>query len=131
MVHLVGMTLAYFAVFSVVTLITILLFTLLTRYNDWEEIAKGNMAASMALGGKVFGVANIVHFAIRSNDTMVQTGIWGLIGLLLLLVIYQVFEWITPKLNINNEIASGNKAVGFMSMIFSISFSFVIGSSIS
>ena len=76
MVHLVGMTLAYFTVFSVVTLITILLFTLLTRYNDWEEIAKGNMAASMALGGKVFGVANIVHFAIRSNDTMVQTGIW-------------------------------------------------------
>lgn len=130
MVHLVGMTLAYFAVFSV-TLITILLFTLLTRYNDWEEIAKGNMAASMALGGKVFGVANIVHFAVRSNDTMMQTGIWGLIGLLLLLVIYQVFEWITPKLNINNEIASGNKAVGFMSMIFSISFSFVIGASIS
>jgi len=130
LVHLVGMTLAYFAVFSV-TLITILLFTLLTRYNDWEEIAKGNMAASMALGGKVFGVANIVHFAVRSNDTMMQTGIWGLIGLLLLLVIYQVFEWITPKLNINNEIASGNKAVGFMSMIFSISFSFVIGASIS
>lgn len=122
--------LAYFAVASLIVVITVLVFTLLTKYNDWEEIAKGNTAASMVLGGKVFGVGNIVHYAIISNETLMQSAMWGCIGLVLLLAVYLCFEWLTPKLNVNNEIAAGNKAVGLMSMFFSITFSFVIGASI-
>ena len=122
--------LAYFAVASLLVVLTVFVFTMLTKYNDWEEIGKGNMAASMVLGGKVFGVGNIVHYAIISNETLMQSAIWGCAGLVLLLAVYLCFEWLTPKLNVNDEIAAGNKAVGFISMFFSITFSFVIGASI-
>jgi len=122
--------LAYFAVASLLVVLTVFVFTMLTKYNDWEEIGKGNLAASMVLGGKVFGVGNIVRFAIISNETLIQSAIWGCIGLVLLLAVYLCFDWLTPKLNVNDEIAAGNKAVGFISMFFSITFSYVIGASI-
>lgn len=130
MLQNVFMTLSYFGAFSVLTVAAVTLFCLITKYNDWEEIAKGNLAAGMALGGKVFGVGNIVHYAILSNDSMIFTTVWAAVGVFLLLLIYQAFEWLTPKLDVNGEIEKGNKAVGFISMIFSITFSFVIGASI-
>ncbi|HEY9059044.1 MAG TPA: DUF350 domain-containing protein [Pseudobacteroides sp.] len=121
----------FFLATSVVVLIAILIFDLIVRYKVWEEIQKGNMAVAMSTGGIVAGVANIMHFAIMSNDSIYNTAIWGGIGTLLLLVVYFAFELLTPKLNVSEEIGKGNRAVGFISMIFSISFSFIIGASIS
>lgn len=131
MLEPIALTLAYFAVATAIILITVYVFVGLTRYNDWEEIKKGNLAAGMTLGGKIFGVGNILHFAIRSNDTLIQTTLWGIIGLILLMLVYLLYEWLTPNLNVNEEIGSGNKAVGFISMAFSITFSFIIGACIS
>lgn len=124
-------TLTCFAVSSLVILLTIFIFIKLTRYNDWEEITKGNIAAAMALGGKVLGVGNIMRFAIVTNEGPGQTVLWGLIGMFLLILVYLFFEWLTPRLDVNREIASGNVAVGLLSMVFSITFSFIIGASIS
>ncbi len=124
-------TLTCFMISSLIILLTIFVFIKLTRYNDWEEINRGNAAAAMALGGKVFGVGNIMRFAILSNDNPAQTVIWGLLGMVLLILVYLAFEWLTPRLNVNNEIAAGNNAVGLMAMVFSITFSSIIGASIS
>jgi putative membrane protein len=110
---------------------TIFVFTRVTRYNDWEEIARGNVAAALALGGKVFGVANIIRFSILSNSSASQTVFWGVLGAALMVIIYLLFEWLTPKLNVNQEIASGNTAVGLISLVFSVAASYVIGASIS
>lgn len=124
-------TLTCFAVSSLIILLTIFIFIKLTKYNDWEEISKGNAAAAMALGGKVFGVGNIMRFAVVTNNSPGQTVIWGAIGLALLILVYLAFEWLTPRLDVNREIASGNLAVGLLAMVFSITFSFIIGASIS
>lgn len=124
-------TLACFVVASLIILLTILVFVRLTRYNDWEEIRKGNAAAALALSGKVFGVGNIMRFAIVTNISPLDTLLWGAIGLALLILVYLCFEWLTPRLNVNEEIGSGNVAVGLMAMIFSVAFSYVIGASIS
>lgn len=124
-------TLTCFIISSLIILFTVFVFVKLTKYDDWAEITKGNAAAAMALGGKVFGVGNIMRYAIITNDTPGQTVIWGLVGLALLILVYLAFEWLTPRLNVNDEIASGNIAVGLMAMIFSITFSFLIGASIS
>lgn len=124
-------TLTCFAVSSLIILFTIFIFVKLTKYNDWEEISKGNAAAAMALGGKVFGVGNIMRFAVVTNNSPGQTVIWGVIGLALLILVYLAFEWLTPRLDVNREIASGNLAVGLLAMVFSITFSFIIGASIS
>lgn len=121
----------FFLATSAVVLVATFIFNLLTSYKIWAEIQKGNMAVAMATGGIVAGVANIMHFAISSNDSVVKTAIWGGIGTALLLIVYFAFELLTPKLNVSEEIGNGNRAVGFISMIFSISFSFIIGASIS
>jgi len=120
-----------FLIAAAIIMATIFVFIRVTRYNDWKEIAGGNVAAALALGGKIFGVANIIHFAIITNTSPVHTILWGVIGAVLLIMVYLMFEWLTPRLNVNSEIASGNVAVGLISMIFSVAASFVIGGSIS
>jgi len=124
-------TLTCFLISMAIILATVFVFTLVTRYNDWEEIARGNVAAALALGGKVFGVANIIRFSVLSNSSASQTIFWGVLGAALMVIIYLLFEWLTPKLNVNKEIASGNTAVGLISLVFSVAASFVIGASIS
>lgn len=124
-------TLTCFIVASLIILLTIFVFVKVTKYNDWEEIKKGNTAAGMTLGGKIFGVGNIMRFAIVSNTGPLDTVIWGLTGMALLILVYLAFEWLTPRINVNEEIASGNMAVGFMSLAFSVAISYVIGASIS
>lgn len=116
---------------TLMILLTIFLFTKLTKYNDWEEIAKGNLAAALALGGKIFGVANVMRFAITTNNNALEVIFWGMVGLALQMLIYLTFEWLTPHLNVNKSIAQGNVAVGFMSLSFSVAFSYLIGASIS
>jgi len=66
-------TLTCFLISMAIILCTIFVFTLVTRYNDWEEIRQGNVAAALALGGKVLGVANIIRFSVLSNSSASQT----------------------------------------------------------
>jgi putative membrane protein len=58
---------------------------------------------------------------------MVQSLIWAGYGFILLLVSYFIFEFLTPYFKIDEEIKKDNKAVGLLSMMISISFSYVIG----
>ena len=108
-----------------------LLFNLVTKYQIWDEIRQGNVAVALSTGGIILGVANIMHFAIRSNDSLVTTLLWGGFGTLLLLAVYAAFELFTPVLPVSEEIGKGNKAVGLISFFYSLAFSFVIGASIS
>ena len=55
---------------------------------------------------------------------------WGVFGFLLLLIGYFIFEFLTPKFNIDEEIQNENRAVGFISMVMSIGLSYVIGAGI-
>lgn len=121
----------YFIGTSVVVLIAVFIFDLLTRYKVWEEINRGNMAVSFAAGGIALGVSNIMRYAISANDSLAMTVLWGGIGTVALLIVYFAFEILTPKLNVSEQIGKGNQAVGFISFIFSLAFSFIIGASIS
>ncbi|GAB3803873.1 DUF350 domain-containing protein [Virgibacillus kimchii] len=123
-------TAAGYSVVVLCTLVFLAVFELVTSYKNWEEIKKGNFAVAMATGGKIFGIANIFRFSIEQNDTLIQNIGWGAYGFLLLLIGYFIFEFLTPKLNVDKEIGKGNNAVGFMSMIISIGLSFVIGANI-
>jgi putative membrane protein len=106
-------------------------FELVTKYKNWEEIQNGNIAVAMATGGKIFGISNIFRYSIEQNDSLVTMISWGVFGFVLLLVGYFIFEFLTPKFNIDDEIKNDNRAVGFIAMIISIGLSFVIGAGIS
>lgn len=106
-------------------------FELVTKYNNWDEIKNGNLAVAMATGGKIFGIANIFSHSIMHNDSLMTMIVWGVYGFILLLIGYFIFEFLTPKFKIDEEIKNDNRAVGFISMIISIGLSFVIGAGIS
>jgi putative membrane protein len=131
LLHQLESSLACLLVSGLIVLLTACLFIKITRYNDWAEIARGNPAAALALGGKVLGAANVMRVAVHTNSGVVDTVVWGLVGMVLLLLTYLVFEWVTPRLNVNRAIAEGNVAVGIMSMVFSLALSMLIGASIS
>ena len=120
--------------YSVVILCLVLflaVFELVTKYRNWEEIKKGNVAVAMATGGKIFGIANIFRHSISHNDTIITTIGWGVFGFFLLLIGYFIYEFLTPKFKIDEEIENDNRAVGFISLVISVGLSYVIGAGIS
>lgn len=120
----------FFVATSVVILISVFIFDLLTKYKVWQEIRKGNMAVALSTGGIVLGTANIMKNAISVNDSLLTTIMWGGIGAAALLIVYLLFELLTPKLNVSEEIGKGNNAVGLISLVFSLAFSLIIGACI-
>lgn len=123
-------TLAFFSVAVVALIVFLAIFELVTKYKDWEEIKNGNLSVAMATGGKIFGICNLFRFAILNNDSVLHSLIWAGYGYILLLAAYFIFEFLTPYFKIDEQIQKDNKAVGFLSMIISISMSYVIGASV-
>ncbi|WP_040950389.1 DUF350 domain-containing protein [Gorillibacterium massiliense] len=123
-------TLAYYSVAAIALILFMVIFNRITKYNDWEEIKKGNVAVAMATGGKIFGICNIFRFAILNNDSLLESLAWAGFGFVLLIVSYYLFEILTPYFKIDEEIKNGNNAVGLISFLISVSISFVIGASV-
>ncbi|MGP4075760.1 DUF350 domain-containing protein [Halobacillus sp. K22] len=123
-------TAARYSVVILCLVVFMAVFEIVTSYNNWKEIKNGNLAVAMATGGKIFGIANIFRFSIEHNDSLLQTMGWGLFGFILLLSGYFIYEFLTPSFKIDEEIATDNRAVGFMSFIISVGLSYVIGANI-
>ncbi|WP_164668432.1 DUF350 domain-containing protein [Virgibacillus doumboii] len=123
-------TAARYSVVILCTIVFLSLFELVTSYRNWQEIKHGNFAVAMATGGKIFGIATIFRYSIEHNDTLFESIGWGVFGFILLLLGYIIFEFLTPTINVDEEIGKGNNAVGLISMIISIGLAFVIGASI-
>jgi putative membrane protein len=130
MVHAMNMTVLFFVVSAAILLVSFYVIELTTKYKDWEELKKGNLSVAIATGGKLLGIANILRFAISSNDSLVDTIVWGVTGLILLIVIYFLFNLFTPKFDIDKAIAEDNRAIAVLSAFISIAFSYIIGASI-
>lgn len=124
-------TAGYFSVVVLCLIVSMVLFELVTKYKNWEEIRKGNLAVAMATGGKIFGVANIFRYSIEQHNSLPQMIGWGLFGFILLVIAYLLFEFLTPQFHIDKEIEEDNRSVGFISLTISVGLSFVIGASIS
>lgn len=46
--------------------------------------------------------------------SLLAAAAFGLLGIALLALGFKAFEWITPKLNVEEELTKGNMAVGVM-----------------
>ncbi|MBO8156404.1 MAG: DUF350 domain-containing protein [Bacillaceae bacterium] len=123
-------TAARFSVVILCAIVFLAIFELVTKYNNWQQIRKGNFSVAMATGGKIFGIANIFRFSIEHNDSLLESIGWGTFGFLLLLTGYFIFEFLTPSFRIDDEIEADNRAVGFISMVISVGLSFVVGATI-
>ncbi|WP_054955942.1 DUF350 domain-containing protein [Paenibacillus dakarensis] len=128
--HPVGVLVGYFSVAILALIVYLSCFEWVTKYNCWKEIQKGNVAAAMATGGKIFGICNVMRFSIDSNTSVYGMLKWSFIGFLLLLAAYLLLEFLTPVFSIDEEISKDNRAVGLIVLIITVSLSFVIGASI-
>ncbi|KOO52406.1 DUF350 domain-containing protein [Viridibacillus sp. FSL E2-0187] len=120
--------------FSVVVLCLILsmvIFEIVTKYKNWVEIKRGNVAVALATGGKILGVCNIFRYSIEKHNSLAEMMGWGLFGFILLIFAYVLFEFMTPTFKVDEEIEKDNRSVGFISFTISVGLSFVIGASIS
>lgn len=128
--HPLGALLGYFTVAILGLVVFLSFFEMVTKYKCWKEIRKGNVAVAMATGGKIFGICNILRFSIEAGASIYETMKWSLVGFLLLLLAYFLFEFMTPVFSIDDEIAADNRAVGLIALIISVSLSYVIGAAI-
>lgn len=102
-------------------------FSKLTRYNDTEEISKGNQAAGMYMGSKLLGLCIIVAMVSYSSDSWVSMLIWSAIGIAILCLVYLVFDFLTPRFKVCDQIKQGNLAVAQLLRSVIIGVSIVIG----
>jgi len=121
---------ANYSVAILCTLVFLAIFELVTKYNNWDEIKRGNIAVAMATGGKIFGISNVFRHSIMHNDSLLVMIGWGFFGFFLLLIAYFIFEFLTPRFRVDDELANDNRAVGLISLIISVGLSYVIGAGI-
>lgn len=125
------LTFLYFLAAIAVVLVGLVIFELLTRkYKDWEEINANNTAVALSIAGKIIGTCVILTFSILHNDTIWETVVWGLFGLVLQFIAYFIFEWLTPRFSVETQLKERNTSVGIISFAVSVGLAFVIGASI-
>lgn len=120
----------YFSVVVLCLVIAMLLFEVVTKYNNWSEIKDGNVAVALATGGKTLGICNIFRYSIERHSSFTEMLAWGFYGFILLIFAYILFEFLTPRFNVDDEIKNDNRSVGLISFTISVGLSFVIGASI-
>ncbi|WP_010303676.1 DUF350 domain-containing protein [Kurthia senegalensis] len=120
----------YYTVVILCLIVSMALFEVVTKYNNWQQIKAGNVAVSLATGGKILGICNVFRYSIESHSTLLTTIGWGMFGFVLLILAYFLFEFVTPTIDVDKEIAKDNRAVGFISFTISVGLSFVIGANI-
>ncbi|WP_163581618.1 DUF350 domain-containing protein [Gracilibacillus saliphilus] len=124
-------TFIYFIAAIIIVIIGLVIFEwLTTKYKDWEQVRDGNQAIALSISGKIIGICIILAFAIYHSIDVVETLIWGAYGVVLQLIAYLIFEGITRKFSVEDQLKANNVAVGIISFAVSVGLAFVIGSSI-
>ena len=123
-------TAGYFSVVVLCLVVAMVVFEVVTKYKNWEEVKKGNVAVALATGGKILGVCNVFRYSIERHSTLGEMIGWGLYGFVLLIFAYILFEFLTPRFKVDEEIENDNRSVGFISFTISVGLSFIIGASI-
>lgn len=125
--------LTYLVVAIPLLLIGIKIFMLQTPYDEMKMIqeaaccdhsAKDEAGIAIAhdLGGKIVGQALVMASAVFHAVSIGDLVIWGIVGIIFQVLVYYVFEKLTP-FKVSEELTKGNIAVG----IFSSRLSFATG----
>ncbi|MGE5701290.1 MAG: DUF350 domain-containing protein [Clostridia bacterium] len=122
--------LAYLGVTLPLLALGLLVFVLTTPYKEFALIRGGAdttdpvktaaaKAAAHDLGGKIMGLAIVLASAVYNAVGFVDLIIWGVIGIVFQVVVFYLFELLTP-FRVVSEIPKGNIAVGIFASRLSI-----------
>src|SRR5690348_16794460 len=118
--------LLYLAISIGLLCIGLFLMEVTTKVKEFSLMAKGNKAASYALGGRLLGLAIVLYSTAANSISFLDMVLWGAIGILAQIIVFYLAEWLTPRFNINQSIEEDNQAVGLFLMFLSISIGIVI-----
>jgi Predicted membrane protein len=124
--------LKYLGVTFPLMLIGTVIFTLTTPYHEFDILFDGDQledpkkvaaakAVAMDLGGKVIGLALLLSSVIYHSANILDLTIWAIVGMFFLILVYFIFEVLTPKIKIRQEISNGNIGVAMFSFCLSFS----------
>jgi len=105
-----------------------LVFSLMTPFNDMEQLRKGNTAVGLAMGGKFLSTAIILGVSAFTNHSVWHMALWFGIGYLCLLATYWIFEFATPGLKLPEHLEKGNVAVGTLLAFVYVGMGFAVSS---
>ncbi len=106
-----GLALVWMVVFLVLAWVTHTLFGRLTPFSLRQASDQKNAAVGHVLRGLYASLAIILFSAIRGNQRIAWALIDGVVGVVLLLVVYKVFDWLDPR-DFGAELAAGNTMLG-------------------
>ncbi|GIQ70251.1 DUF350 domain-containing protein [Xylanibacillus composti] len=104
------------------------LFSIMTPFNDLEELRKGNTAVGVALGGKFLATAIILGVAAYTNASILHMGMWFFVGYVCLIATYWVFDWATPGIKLSENLQKGNTAVAALLAFVYVGIAFAVSS---
>ena len=123
-----------FLLYLVVTLpllgFGIWVFAITTPYKEFALIRDGAntkdpvkvnaaKAAAHDLGGKIIGLAIVLASAIYHSLGLLDLAIWGVLGIIFQVVVFYLFELVTP-FKVIAEIPKGNVSVGIFASRLSV-----------
>ncbi|AJY73862.1 DUF350 domain-containing protein [Paenibacillus beijingensis] len=115
-------------VIIILQLLGMVVFSLMTPFNDLDELKKGNTAVGLAIGGKFLATAIVLGVAAYTNNSIWHMMLWFAVGYVCLVAAYWVFEWVTPGLKLSEHLQAGNVAVGILLCFVFIGTSFAVSS---
>ncbi|MGO4107244.1 DUF350 domain-containing protein [Paenibacillus sp. YAF4_2] len=126
--------LIYSLVGFAIMIVGLLLFELTTKNKEFALIFNGNVAAALSLGGRLAGLAIVVRAAAENSVSLSDMLLWGVIGIVALVILYYVTEFITYlfgkalKVNVTifKAIEQNNIAVGILILLISCSVGMII-----
>jgi putative membrane protein len=101
-------------------------FELTTKTKELQLIGKGNTAAALSLGGRLFGLAFVIGSAIANSLSIIDLIIWGIVGILAQIIALFIAEHLAIRSSISKAIDGDNKAVGLLVLFLSLSVGWVI-----
>jgi putative membrane protein len=107
-------------------LVGFVVFELTTKTKELQLIGKGNTAAALSLGGRLFGLAFVIGSAIANSLGIVDLIIWGTVGIIAQIIALFIAEHLAIRSSISKAIDEDNKAVGLLVLLLSLSVGWVI-----
>jgi putative membrane protein len=133
--------LAYLGVALPVLAFGIAAFLVTTPYDEFGLIRAGAQtddphkqnaakAAAHDLGGKLIGLCIVLASAIYHSVSLWDLALWGILGTLFQVLVFYLFEWLTP-FKVVREIPNGNVSVGLFASRLSVATSLLMAALIS
>jgi len=105
----------------------ILLTSLITPQKEFKLIKEKNIAAMLAFGGKILGMALVMGAALENAISLMDLLIFSALAIAVQIVSYFIFDLLTFTIKFKEEIENNNTAVGGLIAFVAVSIGFIVG----